>query len=149
MTHLLVAVEDHRLGHGVQAETQQGQDQPAGQGALAVECREDDRSLTTFLRDVLEDEPTRAAVTAERAVLARLEAGCTAPVGALARADADGVLALTAFVALGDVPRRHAETGSDPVALGHEVAEHLLSRPDPVGTRSDDAAAPGSLSTGA
>lgn len=121
----------------------------AGQGALAVECREDDRPLARFLRDVLEDAPTRAAVTAERAVLARLEAGCTAPVGALARAGADGALALTAFVALGDVPRRHAETGSDPVALGHEVAEHLLSRPDPVVGRSDDAAARGSLFTGA
>ncbi|HSP59500.1 MAG TPA: hydroxymethylbilane synthase [Ornithinimicrobium sp.] len=121
----------------------------AGQGALAVECRTDDEPLVTLLRDVLEHAPTRAAVTAERAVLARLEAGCTAPVGALARAGADGALALTAFVALRDLPLRHAETGSDPVALGHEVADHLLSRPDPVVTGSDGAAATGSFPTGA
>ncbi|MGD8200307.1 hydroxymethylbilane synthase [Ornithinimicrobium sp. W1679] len=117
----------------------------AGQGALAVECREDDAHLMAFLRDVLEDAPTRAAVTAERAVLSRLEAGCTAPVGALARAHADGVLALTAFVALREDPQRHAETGSDPVALGHAVADRLLSRPDPLVVGSEDAAATGSL----
>jgi hydroxymethylbilane synthase len=53
-----------------------------GQGALAVETREGDD-----LRDelaVLDDSRTRAAVTAERAVLARLEGGCSAPIGVLA-----------------------------------------------------------------
>jgi hydroxymethylbilane synthase len=54
------------------------------QGALAVECRGDDRELAALLAQVLDDEGTRAAVTAERAVLATLEAGCSAPVGALA-----------------------------------------------------------------
>lgn len=54
------------------------------QGALAVECRADDEELVGSLRAVLDDLPTRAAVTAERAVLASLEAGCNAPVGALA-----------------------------------------------------------------
>ena len=54
------------------------------QGALAVECRRDDTPLAAFLRDTLDDPLTRAAVVAERAVLARLEAGCSAPVGALA-----------------------------------------------------------------
>lgn len=54
-----------------------------GQGALAVECRESD---TDFARQLvaIDDVDTRAAVTAERSFLARLEAGCTAPVGALA-----------------------------------------------------------------
>ncbi|MGH3565924.1 MAG: hydroxymethylbilane synthase [Pseudonocardia sp.] len=60
----------------------------AGQGALAIECRcpetDADRDLADFLTAVFDDEPTRAAVTAERAVLAGLEAGCSAPVGALA-----------------------------------------------------------------
>jgi len=61
-----------------------GQMLPApGQGALAVECRVDDESLVDVVR-ALEDASTRAAVTAERALLATLEAGCTAPVGALA-----------------------------------------------------------------
>jgi hydroxymethylbilane synthase len=54
------------------------------QGALAVECRADDPELAALLAQVLDDEGTRAAVTAERAVLATLEAGCSAPVGALA-----------------------------------------------------------------
>jgi hydroxymethylbilane synthase len=53
------------------------------QGALAVECRSDDVELTELL-GTLEHQDTRAAVTAERALLAALEAGCTAPVGALA-----------------------------------------------------------------
>jgi hydroxymethylbilane synthase len=54
-----------------------------GQGALAVECRSDDTELVAALSAV-DDADTRAAVTAERALLAALEAGCTAPVGALA-----------------------------------------------------------------
>lgn len=54
------------------------------QGALAVECRAGDDELAAFLAATLDDELTRAAVTAERAVLATLEAGCSAPVGALA-----------------------------------------------------------------
>lgn len=53
------------------------------QGALAVECRADD-PVAGFLHDTLDDGFTRAAVTAERAVLAALEVGCSAPVGALA-----------------------------------------------------------------
>jgi hydroxymethylbilane synthase len=54
-----------------------------GQGALAVEVRTDDAELVAAL-GTLDDPDTRAAVTAERAVLATLEAGCTSPVGALA-----------------------------------------------------------------
>ena len=54
------------------------------QGALAIECRAEDPALADVLAAVLDDEPTRAAVTAERAVLAALEAGCSAPIAALA-----------------------------------------------------------------
>ncbi|WP_239456371.1 hydroxymethylbilane synthase [Nocardioides solisilvae] len=54
-----------------------------GQGALAVECRSDDQELTALLGE-LDDARTRVAVEAERAVLATLEAGCSAPLGALA-----------------------------------------------------------------
>ncbi|MEE6259420.1 hydroxymethylbilane synthase [Plantactinospora sonchi] len=53
------------------------------QGALAVECRADDPDLVELLA-VLDHAPTRAAVTAERALLATLEAGCSAPVAAFA-----------------------------------------------------------------
>ena len=54
-----------------------------GQGALAVETRIDDVPLLTVI-GLLDDASTRASVLAERALLARLEAGCAAPVGALA-----------------------------------------------------------------
>lgn len=54
------------------------------QGALAVECRVDDVDTEHLLQSTLDDEATRFAVAAERAMLAALEAGCSAPVGALA-----------------------------------------------------------------
>jgi len=53
-----------------------------GQGALAVECRTDDPPDLHDLLRVLDDASTRLAVTAERTLLATLEAGCSAPVGA-------------------------------------------------------------------
>ena len=54
-----------------------------GQGALALECRAGDSRLVALLAE-LDDADTRASVTAERALLAELEAGCSAPVGAIA-----------------------------------------------------------------
>ncbi|MFE4054467.1 hydroxymethylbilane synthase [Streptomyces sp. YIM B13518] len=54
-----------------------------GQGALAIECTANDAELVAALAE-LDDPFTRAAVTAERSLLAALEAGCSAPVGALA-----------------------------------------------------------------
>lgn len=103
-----------------------------GQGALAVECRQQD----TRVRDALAplDHPdTRSAVTAERAVLAALEAGCSAPVGALAEVveDVDGpVLSLRAAVVApdgGDELRRSL-TGplTEADALGDRLAQILL-----------------------
>jgi hydroxymethylbilane synthase len=60
-----------------------------GQGALAIECAADNADLVAALGE-LDDPFTRAAVTAERSLLAALEAGCSAPVGALADLLADG-----------------------------------------------------------
>ncbi|WP_156758034.1 hydroxymethylbilane synthase [Actinokineospora pegani] len=54
------------------------------QGALAVECRVDDVDVEHLLQSTVDDHASRAAVAAERAMLAALEAGCSAPVGALA-----------------------------------------------------------------
>ncbi|MBT2502306.1 hydroxymethylbilane synthase [Curtobacterium sp. ISL-83] len=64
-----------------------------GQGALAVETRsgETDRNLLAALRKI-EHAPTRLTVTAEREVLAKLEAGCSAPIGATAVVDAELLL---------------------------------------------------------
>lgn len=103
----------------------------AGQGALAVECREDSPHRAFLAR--LEDGDTRAAVTAERALLATLEAGCTAPIGALAEVveSEDGVeLSLRAFVGAADGGDglRRSLTGplDDPAALGRRLAVLLL-----------------------
>jgi hydroxymethylbilane synthase len=52
------------------------------QGALAVECRSEDEATAVALR-TLDDNAARATSTAERAVLAALEAGCSAPIGVL------------------------------------------------------------------
>ena len=85
-----------------------------GQGALAVECREDDTALVGLLAQ-LDDPATRAAVTAERRLLRTLEAGCAAPLGALGRIDAGtGELSLEAVVASVDGGRvlRASATGS-------------------------------------
>lgn len=82
----------------------------------------------------LDDPDTRAAVAAERAVLARLEAGCSAPLGALAEVseDVDGGLeiSLRAFVGRtdGSFDLRRSKTGpfEDAERLGHDVAQLLL-----------------------
>ena len=103
-----------------------------GQGALAVECREDDHTTRGALA-VLDDDDTRACVTAERAVLAALEAGCSAPVGALAEVveGEDGLeLSLRAFVGAvdGSVDLRRSLVGpvTDPTSLGQRLAQVLL-----------------------
>jgi hydroxymethylbilane synthase len=54
-----------------------------GQGAIAVQCRADDETTLTFLAK-LDDAQTRTAVTAERAFLNQLDAGCRLPVSAYA-----------------------------------------------------------------
>lgn len=101
----------------------------AGQGALAVECRIDDAATRAILAR-LDDPDTRAAVTAERAVLARLEAGCTAPVGVLAEI-VDDIDALAVFVrafvgsADGSLELRRSHTG--PAVEAHDVGRRFAN----------------------
>jgi hydroxymethylbilane synthase len=102
------------------------------QGALAVECRADDDEMVELLSS-LDDPDSRAAVVAERALLAALEAGCTAPVGALAdvaEGDDGSELFLRGLVAAvdgTDVVRLSA-TGptSDAQGVGTRLAAELL-----------------------
>lgn len=107
-----------------------------GQGALAVECRSDDAatSLRSAFAD-LDDAGTHLAVVAERALLARLEAGCAAPVGTYARL-VDEVLTLHAVVARPDGSEHLVHSASTEVSrgsldgahrLGVEVADHFLA----------------------
>jgi hydroxymethylbilane synthase len=122
-----------------------------GQGALAIECAADDADLIAALAE-LDDPFTRAAVTAERSLLAALEAGCSAPVGALAdlpplsapleRGDphADGQIVkemrlrgvvgtpdgetLVQLSTTGPVPETHDQA----MALGRELAAEMLAK---------------------
>ena len=98
------------------------------QGALAVECRFDDAVAREAI-DTLIDASATAESTAERAVLARLEAGCTAPVAASAVFDGSGVTLRAGVFAL-DGSRQLVEEaqGADPAELGRKVAEVLLER---------------------
>lgn len=100
-----------------------------GQGALAVECLSSRTDLTNLL-GVLDDPRTRSAVTAERAVLAALEAGCSAPVGAFA-VDDGKTLNMTAVVVSLDglqaVRKSAAGSPSEAVSLGRLLAAEMLS----------------------
>jgi hydroxymethylbilane synthase len=103
-----------------------------GQGALGIECRADD-ALRTDLA-TLEDPRTRAAVDAERAVLATLEGGCAAPIGTLAEVveGDDGDELWVRAVALstdGTLAVRRSASGDpdDAVGVGTRLAEEMLA----------------------
>ncbi|XRQ06470.1 hydroxymethylbilane synthase [Actinomadura welshii] len=101
-----------------------------GQGSLALECRSDRADLRELLGAV-DDAATRRAVTAERTVLAVLEAGCSAPVGTYA-AETDEELHLTATVAAFDGSRqiRLSASGHPDAAeqIGRDLADRLLAQ---------------------
>jgi len=108
-----------------------------GQGALAVECREDDTALREALAE-LDHRPTRAATVAERALLATLEAGCSAPVGGYAQVHHDNgdELTLAGVVASaeprdGAIQSVHGSlTGptDEAARLGAELAARMLAQ---------------------
>ena len=119
------------------------------QGALAIECRAPaaaaDEKLAAALRSVLDDEYTRTAVTAERALLAALEAGCSAPVGALADVVSDlddhgraiDRISLRAVLGTDDGALLRASATSDidhAEKLGLALAAELLDLADPAAT---------------
>ncbi|MEU7024947.1 hydroxymethylbilane synthase [Streptomyces sp. NPDC046203] len=113
-----------------------------GQGALAIECPASNAGLVALLAE-LDDPYTRAAVTAERSLLAALEAGCSAPVGALADLGAEGPgqqavtemrlrgvvgttdgSTLVQLSTTGPVPTSYEEA----MALGREIADEMLAK---------------------
>lgn len=102
----------------------------AGQGALGIECRSADAD-TLALLGRLDDPATRAAVTAERALLAGLGGGCHVPIGTLG-AVREGNLILRATVLAPDGSVRiDGERGGLPAAaaaLGRQLAEEMLNR---------------------
>ncbi|MER5807685.1 hydroxymethylbilane synthase [Streptomyces sp. NPDC002033] len=139
---VLAAAGLNRIGRGDEATDLLSVDNvlPApGQGALAVECLASNVELAAALGE-LDDPYTRSAVTAERALLAALEAGCSAPVGALADLLADGQIVnvmrlrgvvgtldgttLVQLSTTGPVPQSYDEA----MALGRELADEMLAK---------------------
>ncbi|MFE3175616.1 hydroxymethylbilane synthase [Amycolatopsis sp. NPDC059090] len=111
------------------------------QGALALECRAADVDIEHLLASAVDDESTRVAVTAERALLAALEAGCSAPVGALAEIveDLDDEGAVVERISLRGTAAVEGENGGvdmvrasaiagigEAEKLGRELAAELL-----------------------
>ena len=97
-----------------------------GQGALAIQTRADGGAYHIAGR--LNDDSTRTAVTAERAFLQELGAGCHTPVGALAEATS-GTLSLHGKLFSDDGTHvvEGTEIGSDPVRIGLKLARRLLA----------------------
>ncbi|MCR2802616.1 hydroxymethylbilane synthase [Paenibacillus soyae] len=103
-----------------------------GQGALGIECRENDAQIRELL-GLLNDSETEAAVRAERSFLGTLHGGCQVPIGAYATVvskDEDGyLLELTGMVGSPDgvTMLKEMKRGKDPEALGRSVAETLIA----------------------
>ncbi|KIL77938.1 hydroxymethylbilane synthase [Bacillus badius] len=99
-----------------------------GQGALAIECREDDEELLELLA-AFSNEETMKTVTAERAFLHQMEGGCQVPIAGFAVADGEETV-LTALVASPDGKTIYKETvrGTEPKAVGVKAAALLSER---------------------
>jgi hydroxymethylbilane synthase len=100
-----------------------------GQGALAIQTREQDAELIELL-SVLNDAETEFAVTAERALLNEMGGGCQVPIGAYAQL-IGGTLELAGAVAHPDgtsvIKGRHAGAPEDAERIGKDLAETLLN----------------------
>jgi hydroxymethylbilane synthase len=130
---ILAAAGVHRLGISQRIASYLDAPQwlpAAGQGAIAVEIREDDDRMHGLLFP-LHDAETALQVRAERAFLAALEGGCQVPIGALAQ-ESDGQLTLFGLIA--DVHGRQIVRGEHPVdehnpeLAGIRLANELRSR---------------------
>lgn len=98
------------------------------QGALALQIREHDE-VTRSLVEILDDAGSRAEVTAERASLRRLEAGCQAPVGALGRLTPEGLDLHVAVAAPQGIVETHVRGDAQSAdQLGVSAAETVLSQ---------------------
>lgn len=98
-----------------------------GQGALAVQCRDDDDEMRALLA-LIDDASVRSEVEAERAFLQELGGGCSLPVGAWARPVSGDGLELRGYVGAlaGGDSIRVSSRGDDPQELGRELAQEAL-----------------------
>ncbi|PLT32374.1 hydroxymethylbilane synthase [Bacillus sp. V5-8f] len=100
-----------------------------GQGALSIECREDDDELLSELKK-LTCEKTRLAVEAERAFLDKMEGGCQVPIAGFATVTGSSSVSLAALVASpdGKIIYKEIIEGTDPVSVGNEAARLLSEK---------------------
>jgi hydroxymethylbilane synthase len=98
-----------------------------GQGAIGLECREDDHETRVIL-DAISHRETWSRVTAERAMLWTLGGGCLVPIGSTSKIE-DGVLIVRGTVLTADGARRvvatHRGPWDTPLAIGQELAAML------------------------
>jgi hydroxymethylbilane synthase len=98
-----------------------------GQGALGIECREDDQEILDLLKKI-HDPLTARTVEAERAFLHTVEGGCQVPIGGYAELTDNDEVELTALVASPDgkqVFKEHV-VGADGAAIGRQAAQKML-----------------------
>ncbi|RIW37721.1 hydroxymethylbilane synthase [Bacillus salacetis] len=100
-----------------------------GQGALSIECREDDDQLLGLLSKFASAQVTKT-VTAERTFLHKMEGGCQVPIAGYARLNDEQDVTMTVLVASPDGKDIYKETvtGPDPVQVGEEAAALLTER---------------------
>jgi hydroxymethylbilane synthase len=130
---VLAAAGLHRLGHANRITEHLSEDLmlPAvGQGALAIETREDDVTTAEIIQ-TLNHEATRLACSAERAFLKGLGGGCLVPIAAHATIKSD-VMTLNGLVASPDgseiVRAQQSGPSQDADLLGQQLADELLAR---------------------
>tara|TARA_Y100000590_G_scaffold280068_1_gene314596 strand:+ start:1217 stop:2113 length:897 start_codon:yes stop_codon:yes gene_type:complete len=98
-----------------------------GQGAIAIECRDDNREIIDLISSIV-DELTGTCVMAERSYLAELGGGCELPVGAYAYNVGDLLCLETVLASLdGSTVLRTKHQGGDPITLGAQTAQELLA----------------------
>lgn len=100
-----------------------------GQGALAIECREDDKGLLQLLAH-MNDAATERTVAAERVFLHKLEGGCQVPIAGYATLQEDEKIQLHALVGStdGSVLLKETVVGTNPEKVGLEAAERLIQQ---------------------
>lgn len=100
-----------------------------GQGALSIECREDDAELLAELAKFT-CAKTDAAVRAERVFLNMMEGGCQVPIAGFATQDDEGVIRFTALVASpnGETIHKEIVEGTNPEEVGRIASEKMIAR---------------------
>lgn len=100
-----------------------------GQGALSIECRQDDKDLLDLLAKFT-CENTDKAVRAERSFLDKMEGGCQVPIAGYAYIDENKEIVLTALVATPDGTTVYKEKvkGHEPIELGIIAADNIISK---------------------